>query len=94
MFKNLFIKYFKNKFISDMLWTVIATILVGSSALIIQTIIGYSFKASGLGIYSQIIAIYVILTSICTFGMEFSSLKHAAEYSDNYSELVKSLCDI
>lgn len=87
MLVDLFKKYNKLKFVSDMYWTVFATIIVGVSALALQTLVGYSFTSSGLGVYSQVIAIYVILTSISGFGLEFSTLKHSAEYSSSVDEL-------
>jgi O-antigen/teichoic acid export membrane protein len=80
-------KYYKNKFVNDFVWTVGATIIVGVSALILQTLVGNYFNTDGLGIYSQVIAIYVILTAIANFGVEVSTLKHTSEFSDSFFEL-------
>ena len=77
----------RNKIIIDIIWSFLATIIVGVSALLIQTIIGVFFDVVSIGFYSQVIAFYAILTSLGNFGIENSVLKHAAEFSENKHKL-------
>lgn len=90
MLKLLFQKIlnmFKQKFVKDMSWTFSATIVVGFSSLILQTIIAGKYAASGLGLYSQVIAIYTLFTLLSGFGIELSTIKHSAEFQGNIEEL-------
>ncbi len=86
MLKELFFKFialFKQKFIKDTSWTLMATLIVGLSGLILQTIVGNKYAASGLGIYSQVIAFYTLFTLLTGFGIELSTIKHTAQYKDD-----------
>ena len=77
----------RNKILIDVIWSLLATIIVGVSALLIQTIIGVFFDVASIGLYSQVIAFYAILVSLGNFGIENSVLKHAAEFSENKHKL-------
>jgi O-antigen/teichoic acid export membrane protein len=81
---------FKQKFVKDMSWTLSATIFVGFSGLILQTIIAGKYAASGLGLYAQVIAIFTLFTLLSGFGIELSTIKHTAEFHDNFEELKAS----
>lgn len=87
---NQFIALFKQKFIKDTSWTLIATLIVGFSGLILQTLVGNKFDASGLGIYSQVVAIYTLFTLLAGFGIELSTIKHTAEYKGDKKSLKAS----
>ena len=86
--KNLIKKLtLRGKFVTDMFWSGGATLIVGGSALSLQTLIGVYYNTEGIGIYSQVIAFYLILTALGNFGLEISMLKHAAEFSHDENKL-------
>lgn len=58
--------------------------------MILQTFVGRIYNADGLGIYSQILVIYVLATILAGFGVETSTIKHTAENVDNKIALVHS----
>ena len=65
------------------MWIFIATVFIGISGLVLTTLIGSIYGAKQLGIYSQVIAIYTLVTVIATFGINTSTLKHIAENASN-----------
>lgn len=77
----------KSKFVTDVVWSGAATLVVGGSALLLQTLIGVYYNSEGIGLYSQVLAYYLILTSLGNFGFEISILKHAAEFSKDENKL-------
>jgi len=77
------LKYNFGKFINDFAFTLVSLVFVGFSGIILQTIINNNFGTSLLGVYSQIISFYALFSSIGVFGIDTSTLKHAAEYNDD-----------
>ncbi|MDZ7821466.1 MAG: oligosaccharide flippase family protein [Candidatus Marinimicrobia bacterium] len=81
---------FQQKFVKDTSWTFIATLIVGFSGLILQTLVANNHAATGLGIYSQVLAIYTLFTLLAGFGIELSTIKHTAEFKDDHQNLIAS----
>lgn len=86
--KNFSIKEFiASKFVSDSIMTIGSHVFVGISGLIINSLVGIQFTASGLGIFSQGLSIYLLLSLFANFGIQISSQKHASQYSEIGSSL-------
>lgn len=94
LYKNILpdkiINLYKIKFVSDTSWTFCSTFIVGFSGLILLTLIGNKFFAKGLGIYSQVIAIYSLFTLLSGLGVEVSTLRHSAVYAEDNEILILS----
>lgn len=82
----------KNKFISGNLWTLIASVIVGSAGLVLQTLITNSYGLDNLGIYTQVVSFYTIFSCISVSGIMSSTLKHAAEYINDRNKLSEIYC--
>jgi len=88
IFKSLLTKsFFQGKFAKDMIWSISATVIVGLSSLLIQTLIGAYYNAAAIGLYALIFAYYIFLTALANFGIEVSILKHVAEFSSDKEKL-------
>ena len=81
--------FFKRKFVSDSILTIVSHIFIGTSGLIVNSIIGIYYGVNGLGIFSQGISIYFILSIFANFGLETSAQKHSAQFCTNQSKLKK-----
>ena len=73
----------KDKFTSDSLITVIAIVITGLCGLLINYIIQKYFNSDGLGVFSYIISIFLIVNSISTLGMNRAMVFFTSFYSDN-----------
>ena len=88
VFKSLLTKsFFQGKFVKDMIWSITATVVVGFSSLLIQTLIGAYYNSAAIGLYALIFAYYIFLTALANFGIEVSILKHVAEFSSDKEKL-------
>ena len=75
------------KFVSDSLLTIISHVLVGISALIINTIVAVKYGSNGLGIFSQGLSVYMLISLLSSFGIQISVQKHASQYGDDNLQL-------
>ncbi|MCP4148293.1 MAG: flippase [bacterium] len=73
----------KKKFVKDVSWTLIATFIKSLSGILINILVGNFYQAEGLGIFGQVLAIYLILSIISTFGINNSVLKYTAECKED-----------
>ncbi len=78
------------KFVKDSVWTLISYAILSISGVLANVIIGNAYGATGLGIFSQALAIYMILSLIGVFGLNISVLKHIAHHSSEI-EVQKSI---
>jgi len=69
------------KFVKDSIWTLISYIILAVSGILANVIIGNAYGAAGLGVFSQSLAIYMILSLIGVFGLNISVLKHIAHHN-------------
>jgi len=82
-------EFLKRKFVSDSILTIGSHVFIGASGLITNSIIGIKYNSNGLGIFSQGLAIYFMLSILANFGLETSAQKHSAQYSNDKDQLKK-----
>ena len=75
------------KFVGDSLLTTISHAFIGISGLIINTIVAIHYGANGLGIFSQGLSVYMLVSLFSTFGIHISTQKYASQYSNNPEQL-------
>lgn len=56
---------------------------MGISGLIINSIVGVHYTATGLGIFSQGLSIYLLISLLANFGIHTSAQKHASQFADS-----------
>lgn len=89
--KNIIKVIIKNKFAVDSIWNLGSIVIIALSGILLNVVIGNIYKASGLGIFNQALAIYGILAIIAVFGINSSVLKYSAQYNNKKNELEKIL---
>lgn len=77
----------KTKFAMDVLWTFSGRFSAAVSGMALNILVGNFFKAEGLGVFNQAIAIYMIANLFTVFGINNSVVKHSAEYKDDREKL-------
>jgi len=75
--------YDKSKFSGDWAFSLGSFAILGISGLAFNGLIAHYFDASVLGKFNQVFAIYIFSSQIGTFGVQYSVLKHCAEYADD-----------
>jgi len=78
------------KFVKDSAWTFISFIILAFSGVITNILIGNNFGPAGLGIFSQALALYMILSLIAVWGLNNSVLKYIAQYNSD-TDVVKKI---
>lgn len=78
------------KFVKDSAWTFISYIILAFSGVIINILIGNNYGPAGLGVFSQALALYMILSLIAVCGLNNSVLKYIAQYNSE-TEVVKNI---
>ncbi len=81
--------YKKFKFVKDSIYTLLSFIVFSVSGIILNIIIGNHYGASGLGIYNQSLAIFMISSIIAVFGLNITVVKYISQYN---SELEIQKC--
>jgi O-antigen/teichoic acid export membrane protein len=84
------IEYLKNKFVMDIIWSGGGTAVMGVCGISINMIIAVKYGAENLGIFNQVLSIYVITSIISVWGMQDSVVIFSAEKSNRH-ELKGSL---
>ena len=84
---SFFNNFIKKKFVSDSIITIGSHIFIGASGLIVNSIIGINYNAYGLGIFSQCVSIYFVLSILANFGIETSTQKHTAQFQNDNDKL-------
>lgn len=77
----------KIKFVSDSLLTIISHVFIGVSGLIINTIVAVNYESSGLGIFSQGLSLYMLISLLSAFGIQISAQKHASQFVNDSDKL-------
>lgn len=73
----------QNKFSKDVLWTFGGLFIVASSGFLINVMLGNRYGADGLGIFSQALAIYMLITLLSDLGTANSTVKFVSEFKDD-----------
>lgn len=68
---------------SGIRWNAGALVVLGVSGIAINVIIGRYFGAAALGVFNQVLSIYLVLSQVATGGLFFSVLKHVSDYADD-----------
>jgi O-antigen/teichoic acid export membrane protein len=71
------------KFVKDSAFTFVSYVILASSGIIANILIGNAYNASGLGIFNQTLALYMILSLLAVFGLNSSVIKHIAQFNQN-----------
>lgn len=77
------------KFTRDVSWNMVGLVVIGIGGIFINVLIGRFYGAGTLGIFSQVMTIYVLFSQLATGGIHFSVQKHVPEYSNNLYECVR-----
>jgi len=78
---------FQIKFVGDSLLTTMSHAFIGISGLIINTIVAIHYGSNGLGVFSQGLSVYMLVSLFSTFGIHISVQKYASQYSNNPEQL-------
>jgi O-antigen/teichoic acid export membrane protein len=73
---------FVRKFSQDYAWILGGSIVMATSAVLINILIGNVYGPAKLGILNQALALYSVFSLLTTFGMQNSVLKYTAETDD------------
>ena len=71
----------------DISWNIISFAIMGTSGILLNVLIGRYYDSSTLGIFNQVLALYIFFSQFSTFGIHYSSLKYVAEYSTDRGPL-------
>ena len=85
------LKYFSNKkFHSDLALNYLSLIFLGISGIFLNIMIARNYGPSTLGVFNQVLSIYIIVPMICSAGIPYSTLHYLPQY-DSKSLQAKSL---
>ena len=73
----------KSKFKKDTIWLTLAQLVLASSGILINIIIGNRYGSASLGVFNQTIAIFFLICSIMSFGLNNSTIKKISEDSSD-----------
>ena len=72
-----------HKFQRDLLWTLAAFVFMGASGLVLNFSIGRFYGPKTLGAFSQVFALYLVLSQFAIVGVWLSALRHVAEHAED-----------
>ena len=73
----------RRKFLTDWSANFASVGLLSVTGIVLNSVIATVYGAAVLGIFNQVLAIYVLGSQLATFGIHFSVLKHVAEFHDD-----------
>ncbi len=79
--------FYKKKFVKDGLWLGVSQVILAISGILINIILTQQYGASGFGIFSIGLKVYLILSLLAVFGCGSSVIKHVSQYKDNQREV-------
>jgi len=96
--QNRFAEYFRlfpfrSKFGRDVLWNTVSTLILGISGIAINALIGRFYGPENLGVFNQVLVIYMFIAQFSVGGLQFSVLQHVSQYADqrdNCNQLISS----
>jgi O-antigen/teichoic acid export membrane protein len=68
----------RDKFSRDVLWNVVSLGVAGVCGLAVNYIVGQIYGASGLGVFNQVFAVYIVASQLAILGLQSSVLAHVA----------------
>ena len=77
------------KFVKDSSYTILSHFFLGISGLLVNTIVANYYNVESLGVLSQALAIYMILSLFSNFGIQTSAQKHTSQHANNRKLLEK-----
>jgi len=88
---KLFDRFRKDKFTSDTGWLIVSQVILISSGLLVNLIIGYKFGADVLGAFNQILGFYLILSTFFSLGINNAIIqKIASSQAEGFSKIFSS----
>jgi len=72
-----------NKFSNDFIWSILSTIILAGSAISVNILVGNVYGFETLGILTQALAYYSIISLFAVLGLQTSVSKHVAEHNAN-----------
>ncbi|MBN3267444.1 hypothetical protein CUR95_09110 [Bordetella bronchiseptica] len=75
------------KLSQDIAWNLISFAVLAVSGVVVNFIIAATWGAAALGVFNLVFAVYIVLSQVFTFGIHYSSLRHAAHYADDIDTL-------
>jgi O-antigen/teichoic acid export membrane protein len=79
----------KSKFATDSLFSLVSVVLLGVCGLVLNFVIARKYNAATLGVFNEVYACYILFSQFAALGVQVSSLKHTAEYSEDPVECGK-----
>lgn len=76
----------RSKFTSDSIWNLGSVVILGVSWVLVNFLIARYYAAEVLGIFNQVFVTYTLSSRFATAGVQFSVLKHVAQYSEDREE--------
>ena len=77
----------RGKLNRDMVWSMGGLAVFAVAGFCLNTLIGRFYGAAALGLFNQVLALYLILAQVCVGGMYFSVLRYASEYAEDREAL-------
>lgn len=78
------------KFVQDSAYVLASYIILAFSGIVANVLIGNFYRAEGLGVFNQSVALYMIFSLITVFGLNTSIVKHIAQYNED-TEIQKKI---
>lgn len=85
------IRKYLSKFAIDFSWNVASLVIVGILSLVLNCLILAWRGRAALGIFNQILSIYIILAQVAVCGVQFSVLQQCSWYSESLNKCRDSL---
>ena len=80
-------RLFGGKLNSDMVWSMGGLAIFAAAGFCLNALVGRFYGAAALGLFNQVLALYLVLAQVCVGGMYFSVLRYASEYADDKEAL-------
>ena len=80
---------FSGKFFLDSVWMFVAYGIVALSGILINYILGRYYGPDAVGVFNQAYSLFQIFAVAGAMGINFSTVKHVAEYRDDREKVVK-----
>ena len=75
----------EKRFHPELFWNYCSLVVLAISGILLNLIIAGFFDSSTLGVFNQIVAIYIVFAQLAVWGVQFSVLKHVAKCKSNPS---------
>ena len=69
----------RRRFQRDVVWNLASFALLGVAGITLNVLIGWHYRAEGLGVFNQVVAAYIVFSMLATAGIHMSVLRSVAE---------------